>query len=129
MNKVKNERDTSGYVSRFLSEGEDRAITANKLADLMGIDGDDAHRRRTLRHFVAHEREGRIICSSPKGYFLPERDESGELTLQGISEVRRFYHKAHSMGISMLRSARTARIALQLHDAIIPGQTEIEDDV
>ena len=118
-------KKVEGFVSRFLSEGENRAVTADELADLMGIEGSQDYRSRMVRHYVAHEREGHIICSSPKGYFLPERDESGELTPKGVAEVRRFYHKTHSMGVSMLKSAKTAKEFLESHDAVLPGQMEI----
>lgn len=51
----------------FLSVGEKNAITAQELARLLGWD------IREVTRVIHNERaRGTLICSSSKGYFLPE---------------------------------------------------------
>lgn len=51
----------------FLSVGEKNAITAQELARLLGWDA------REVTRVIHNERAaGALICSSSKGYFLPE---------------------------------------------------------
>ena len=114
------------YVCSLLGYGEENAIK-----------GEDLMRRasfksiRQLRERVEYERsQGAVICTSNRGYFLPERDEYGELTPKGAAEVRRFYRQQRAKGVGTLHSAKSAKKALREYDqrnqTRLPGVKNVE---
>ena len=98
-------------IKELLHIGEKDAVGMDALTKLCGLSDS-----RVLRKYIADERDYTVILASPKGYFLPERDADGKLSDQGYMDTLRFYRKCRSMGISMFRSAKTARLALKEYE-------------
>lgn len=100
------------YICSLLGHGEENAIKGEDLMRLAGFKN-----IRLLRECVEYERsQGAVICTSNRGYFLPERDEYGELTPKGAAEVRRFYRQQRAKGVGTLHSAKSAKKALREYD-------------
>ena len=96
------------YVVSLLLAGEKNAIKSEQLRDRAGYET-----VRELRKEIERERNsGAIILSSNRGYFLPERDETGQLSLQGYMDAKRWWRQQTAKGNGTLRSARSAGAAV-----------------
>lgn len=69
--------DKGNGLSFFIPEGEAEAVSMRELARITGLDD-----RELRREIEKARRAGILICSSGKGYFMPE-------TLQ---ELREYVH-------------------------------------
>ena len=98
-------------ISPLLSTGEENAIQGRELTRKLNID------TRELRHRVEHERNnGILILSSNKGYFLPEKDEAGQLTDKGYAETKKYYALHSAKAIGCFKSAKCARLAIKQYE-------------
>lgn len=81
----------------FLSVGEERARTAKELAQLLGWD------EREVTRAIHNERAaGALICSSSKGYFLPET----------IHDIQKFVATMRSRQKQIAKAAAAAEALL-----------------
>lgn len=84
-------------ILNILQKGENNAKSLTELRHIVGGTERDIHRLiESLR------RNGSVICSSEKGYFLPETE----------GELRAYVHKEHSRAKSIFRNTRAAAVAL-----------------
>lgn len=104
-----NEARIDLYLLELLHQGEAEAIKGKALRKLGGFKS-----IRELRAEVERERNaGAVILTSRAGYFLPELDDTGQLTPQGFADTKRFYRQQTAKGHGTLRSAKSAEVALQ----------------
>lgn len=95
-------------ILEALKKGEENAIHVQELADMFKCDITAVKAEiRKLR------REGVLICSSTKGYYIPANK----------ADIERFYRKMRKHALTCLRSITTARKALNSLD----GQMELHE--
>lgn len=100
------------FVTHYLSKGREHAIHAGELTELAGF-----RNSRELRLSIEDARaHGDLIISSPDGYFLPERDNTGQITEAGYHDLTACYKRMRSHGISILRSAKYIRRAIKEYE-------------
>ena len=91
-----------GIVSQYLSEGHKNAVPCRELVKLCGC-----RSARELRSAIENERkQGSLILSSNEGYFLPSRDDSGEIAEEGYREMKSYYHRMRGIAIGTLSSSK-----------------------
>lgn len=114
-NSTTNKPNGKSYMTELLfrcgAVGEKNGISAKDLASISGLGT-----TRQVRLAVADARATGVVCASSHGYFLPDMNGLGVYTDVGIAEIRRFCHRALSMGNAMINSARSAKRVLDIHD-------------
>ena len=105
------EKINQSLIAKFLQVNEENAITTDELVNITGISD-----TRVIRKFIEAERRNDIvICASKKGYFLPERDENGILTLQGFDDVQRYFLKSSKTAVSTFQTIQSAKRAMRVY--------------
>lgn len=104
---------TQGFVESFLHRGKENAIRTCELMELTGLDV------RQLRAQVEKERRNGtlILTGSQCGYFLPSEGEKGK------QEISEFYNLQRAKALSLLKTIKTAKKALE----VIDGQQSFEE--
>ncbi len=101
-----------GFITQYLAQGRGNAVHAGELMKSAGL-----RSHREVRACVEEARShGDLIVSSPDGYHLPETDNTGQLTGAGYRDLKAFYGRMRSAGISCFRSAKHARIAIMQYE-------------
>ena len=96
------------YVVSLLLVGEKNAIKIDELRSKTHYKSD-----RDLKAEIERERNlGAIILANAHGYFLPEVDEAGELTLQGYAATKRWYRQQMAKAHGTQKSAESAGTAI-----------------
>lgn len=104
-----NEASADLWLLELLHQGERNAVKSNTFRQLAGF-----NTIRELRKEVERERNaGAVILTSRAGYFLPELDDSGQLTPRGFADTKKFYRVQQAKGYGTLRSAKSAENALR----------------
>lgn len=84
----------------LLSEGKENAITASELAQIM-----DCNSREVTLYIHALRSQGKVICSSREGYFLPS----------SLDEVQRFYQQMTSRQYEIEKAKQSAKEYIESH--------------
>lgn len=110
----------AGQPSAYLSRGVDNALPARELAKLMGFSD-----TRPLRLAIERERrEGVLILSSDRGYFLPSLDDE-----QAEREVAVFVRRTDARLRSNRQSVRACKRWLRRRKRReITGQVRLFDE-
>ena len=92
-----------GFIESFLQYGAANAIPTDKLMELTGLD-----LRQLQKAVEAERRNGVLILTKPQGgYFLPGEGEAGK------AEIRTFYNIQRSKALSLVKTIKAAREALE----------------
>ena len=92
-----------GYIESFLKHGAANAINTKTLMELTRLD-----LRQLRKQVEAERRSGVLILTKPQGgYFLPSSGENGK------AEIQAFYQIQRAKALSLLKTIKAARKALQ----------------
>lgn len=101
-------------IQAFLLEGEANALPMRELARLVGVS------ERQARKIIERERRnGAMILSSDKGYFLPSPDCERY-------EIRRYIHRADARMVTNRNTIRAMKDRLKELEAQDNGQEILE---
>ena len=115
VNNIINGESQQGVIESLLHKGEENAIRAETLMDMIG----ESDRRQLSKMIEGERRNGALILSSGRGgYYLPADGAKGR------DEMRRHLSALDHRAKSTLAVGKPVREALK----VIDGQEEIERD-